>query len=124
MNVPESLLYTKDHEWLRVEGNIGYVGVTDFAQSELGDIVFIEIETSGETLNKEEVFGTIEAVKTVSDMFMPVSGEILEVNPELEAKPEVVNKDPYGNGWMVKIKITNPAQISDLLSPEKYKALL
>jgi len=124
MNVPANLLYTKDHEWLRVEGNIGYVGVTDFAQSELGDIVFIEIETSGETLNKEEVFGTIEAVKTVSDMFMPVSGEILEVNPELEAKPEVVNKDPYGNGWMVKIKITNPAQISDLLSPEKYKALL
>ena len=124
MNVPENLLYTKDHEWLRVEGNTGYVGVTDFAQGELGDIVFIEIETSGETLNKEEVFGTIEAVKTVSDMFMPVSGEILEVNPELEAKPEVVNKDPYGNGWMVKIKITNPAQLSDLLSPEKYKALL
>lgn len=124
MNVPANLLYTKDHEWLRVEGNMGYIGVTDFAQGELGDIVFIEIETLGETLNKEDVFGTIEAVKTVSDMFMPVSGEILEVNPELEAKPEVVNKDPYGNGWMVKIKITNPAQISDLLSPEKYKALL
>ncbi|HEY5470372.1 MAG TPA: glycine cleavage system protein GcvH [Bacteroidales bacterium] len=124
MNVPANLLYTKDHEWLRVEGNIGYVGVTDFAQGELGDIVFVEIETSGETLNKEEVFGTIEAVKTVSDMFMPVSGEILEVNPELEAKPEVVNKDPYGKGWMVKIKITNPAQLSDLLTPEKYKALL
>jgi len=124
MNVPANLLYTKDHEWLRVEGNIGYAGVTDFAQGELGDIVFVEIETSGETLNKEEVFGTIEAVKTVSDMFMPVSGEILEVNPELEAKPEVVNKDPYGKGWMVKIKITNPAQLSDLLTPEKYKALL
>jgi glycine cleavage system H protein len=124
MNVPANLLYTKDHEWLRVEGNTGYVGVTDFAQGELGDIVFIEIETAGETLDKEEVFGTIEAVKTVSDMFMPVSGEILEVNPELEAKPEVVNKDPYGNGWMVKIKITNPAQLSDLLSPEKYKSLL
>jgi glycine cleavage system H protein len=124
MNVPANLLYTKDHEWLRVEGNTGYIGVTDFAQGELGDIVFIEIETAGETLNKEEVFGTIEAVKTVSDMFMPVSGEVLEVNPELEAKPEVVNKDPYGNGWMVKIKITNPAQLSDLLSPEKYKALL
>jgi glycine cleavage system H protein len=124
MNVPENLLYTKDHEWLRVEGNSGYVGVTDFAQGELGDIVFIEIETAGETLSKEEVFGTIEAVKTVSDMFMPVSGEVLEVNPELEAKPEVVNKDPYGKGWMVKIKITNPAQLSELLTPEKYKALL
>lgn len=124
MNVPANLLYTKDHEWLRVEGNIGYVGVTDFAQGELGDIVFIEIETVGETLNKEDVFGTIEAVKTVSDMFMPVSGEILEVNPELEAKPEVVNKDPYGTGWIVKIKITNPAQLTDLLSPDKYKALL
>jgi glycine cleavage system H protein len=124
MNVPGNLLYTKDHEWIRVEGNTGYVGVTDFAQGELGDIVFIEIETAGETLNKEEVFGTIEAVKTVSDMFMPVSGEILEVNPELEAKPEVVNKDPYGAGWMVKIKITNHAQLSELLTPEKYKALL
>jgi glycine cleavage system H protein len=124
MNVPENLLYTKEHEWLRIEGNTGYVGVTDFAQGELGDIVFIEIETAGENLDREEVFGTIEAVKTVSDMFMPVDGEILEVNPQLEAKPEVVNKDPYGNGWMVKIKITNPAQISDLLSPEKYKALL
>jgi glycine cleavage system H protein len=119
MNVPGNLMYTKDHEWIRVEGNIGYVGVTDFAQGELGDIVFIEIETVGETLNKEEVFGTIEAVKTVSDMFMPVSGEILELNPELE-----VNKDPYGKGWMVKIKITNPAQISDLLTAEKYSALL
>ena len=110
MNVPENLLYTKDHEWLRIEGNIGYVGVTDFAQGELGDIVFIEIETVGETLAKEEVFGTIEAVKTVSDMFMPVSGEILEVNPALEESPDVVNKDPYGKGWMVKIKITNPSE--------------
>ena len=124
MNVPENLLYTKDHEWLRVEGNFGYIGVTDFAQGELGDIVFIEIETVGETLNKEEVFGTIEAVKTVSDMFMPVTGEILEVNPELEEKPDVVNKDPYGKGWMVKIRITNPGQIADLLTPDKYKALL
>ena len=124
MNVPGNLLYTKDHEWLRVEGNMGYVGVTDFAQGELGDIVFIEIETLGEILDKEEVFGTIEAVKTVSDMFMPVSGEILEVNPALEESPDVVNKDPYGNGWIVKIKITNPSQVNDLLSAEKYTALL
>ncbi|MBK7629025.1 MAG: glycine cleavage system protein GcvH [Bacteroidales bacterium] len=124
MNVPGNLLYTKDHEWLRVEGNMGYIGVTDFAQGELGDIVFIEIETVGETLAKEEVFGTIEAVKTVSDMFMPVSGEILEVNPVLEETPDVVNKDPYGNGWMVKIKITNPSEVNDLLSAEKYTALL
>lgn len=124
MNVPGNLLYTKDHEWLRVEGNMGYIGVTDFAQGELGDIVFIEIETIGETLAKEEVFGTIEAVKTVSDMFMPVSGEILEVNPALEETPDVVNKDPYGNGWMVKIKITNPSEVNDLLSAEKYTALL
>ena len=124
MNVPESLLYTKDHEWLRVEGNTGYVGVTDFAQGELGDIVFIEIETVGETLSKEEVFGTIEAVKTVSDMFMPVSGEILELNPTLEESPDVVNKDPYGKGWMVKIKITDPSQTASLLTPEQYKALL
>jgi glycine cleavage system H protein len=124
MNVPVNLLYTKDHEWLRIEGDMAYAGVTDFAQGELGDIVFIEIETLGETLEKEEVFGTIEAVKTVSDMFMPVSGEILEVNPALEDTPDVVNKDPYGKGWMVKIKITNPSEVNDLLSPEKYKALL
>ena len=124
MNVPANLLYTKDHEWLRVEGNLAYVGVTDFAQGELGDIVFIEVETVGETLNKGEVFGTIEAVKTVSDMFMPVSGEILEVNPALEESPDVVNKDPYGKGWMVKIKITNPSEVSDLLTAEKYTSLL
>jgi glycine cleavage system H protein len=124
MNVPESLLYTKDHEWLRVEGNTGYVGITDFAQGELGDIVFVEIETVGETIGKEEVFGTIEAVKTVSDMFMPVSGEVLEVNPALEDSPDVVNKDPYGKGWIVKISITNPAEVNDLLTAEKYTALL
>ena len=124
MNVPENLLYTKDHEWLRVEGEMGYVGVTDFAQGELGDIVFIEIETVGETLEIEEIFGTIEAVKTVSDMFMPVSGEILEVNPAIEDSPDLVNKDPYGKGWMVKIKINNPSEVNDLLSAEKYKALL
>jgi len=124
MNVPVNLLYTKDHEWLRVEGNLGYVGVTDFAQGELGDVVFIEIETVGETLMKEEVFGTIEAVKTVSDMFMPVGGEILEVNPLLVESPQVVNKDPYGKGWMVKIKISNLSEVNDLLSEGKYKALL
>ena len=124
MNVPADLLYTKDHEWLRIEGDIGYVGITDFAQGELGDIVFIEIETLGETLQKEEVFGTIEAVKTVSDMFMPVGGEILEVNPSLEESPEVVNNDPYGNGWMIKIKITDPSEADDLFSAEKYKMLL
>jgi glycine cleavage system H protein len=124
MNVPENLLYTKDHEWLRIEGDMGYVGVTDFAQGELGDIVFLEIETVGETLDKEEVFGTIEAVKTVSDMFMPVSGEILEVNPALEESPDVVNKDPYGKGWIIKIKISNSTEVNDLLTAEKYTALL
>jgi glycine cleavage system H protein len=124
MNVPENLFYTKDHEWLKVEGQFGFVGVTDFAQGELGDVVFIEIETMGETLKKEEVFGTIEAVKTVSDMFMPVGGEILEVNPALEESPDVVNKDPYGEGWMIKIKISDPAEVKGLLSAESYKTLL
>jgi glycine cleavage system H protein len=124
MNVPENLLYTKDHEWLRVEGIFGFVGVTDFAQGELGDVVFIEIETVGETLKSEEVFGTIEAVKTVSDMFMPVGGEVLELNPALEESPDVVNKDPYGKGWMVKIKITDSSETASLLTPEQYKALL
>jgi glycine cleavage system H protein len=124
MNVPGNLLYTKDHEWLRVEDDFGYIGVTDFAQGELGDIVFLEIETIGETLKKEEVFGTIEAVKTVSDMFMPVGGEVLEVNPMLEDSPDVVNKDPYGNGWMIKIKITDPDEVKSLLSAEKYQEIL
>ena len=124
MNVPSDLLYTKDHEWLRIEGEFGYIGVTDFAQGELGDIVFLEIETLGETLKKEEVFGTIEAVKTVSDMFMPVGGEIVEVNPDLEESPDVVNKDPYGKGWMIKIKITDPSELLTLLPAEKYQALL
>jgi glycine cleavage system H protein len=124
MNIPGNLLYTKDHEWLRIEGDFGYIGITDFAQNELGDIVFIEIETMGETLQKEEVFGTIEAVKTVSDMFMPVGGEILEVNPGLEETPEVVNKDPYGEGWMIKIRITDPSDFQMLLSAEKYQDLL
>jgi len=124
MNVPANLYYTKDHEWLRVEGDSAYAGVTDFAQSELGDIVFIEVETLGETLKKEEVFGTIEAVKTVSDMFMPVGGEILEVNPAITDTPDVINKDPYGKGWMIKIKMSDPAEVKELLDAEKYKALL
>ena len=124
MNVPGELKYTKDHEWIRIEGDLAYVGITDFAQGELGDIVFVEIETVGETLKKEDVFGTIEAVKTVSDLFMPMSGEILEVNPLLEESPEVVNKDPYGKGWMVKIQLTDLSEANDLLSAEKYTALL
>ena len=124
MNVPENLKYTKDHEWLSIEGDTGIIGVTDFAQGELGDIVFIEIETLGESLKKEEVFGTIEAVKTVSDMFMPVGGEIIEVNPALESSPEIVNKDPYGKGWIIKIKITDPSEAGSLLSAEEYKAIL
>jgi len=124
MNVPGALLYTKDHEWLRVEGDYGFVGVTDFAQGELGDIVFLEIETLGETLKKEEVFGTIEAVKTVSDMFMPVGGEIIEINPAIGDSPDLINKDPYGKGWMIKIKITDQAEVQTLLSAEKYLELL
>ncbi len=124
MNVPGNLRYTKDHEWLRVEGDVAYAGVTDFAQGELGDIVFIEIETVGETLKKEEVFGTIEAVKTVSDMFMPVGGEILEKNSAIDDTPDLVNKDPYGKGWMIKLRLSNPAEVETLLSPEKYKELI
>jgi glycine cleavage system H protein len=124
MNVPGDLKYTRDHEWIRFEGEFAYIGVTDFAQGELGDVVFVEIETLGDTLAKEEVFGTIEAVKTVSDLFMPVGGEILEVNPLLEESPDVVNKDPYGKGWMVKIKITDPSEAEALLTAEKYSELL
>lgn len=124
MNIPADLLYTKDHEWIRFEGDTAYAGITDFAQGELGDVVFVEIETLGETLKKEEVFGTIEAVKTVSDMFMPVGGEILEVNPAIEESPDLVNKDPYGKGWMIKIKIADPAEKAGLLTPDQYKALL
>ena len=120
MNVPQDLKYTKDHEWVRVEGDIAIVGVTDFAQGELGDVVFVEVETEGETLDKEEVFGTIEAVKTVSDMFMPVSGEILEFNASLEDAPDTVNKDPFGNGWIIKVKMSDLSEIEELLSPEKY----
>jgi glycine cleavage system H protein len=124
MNIPGELKYTKDHEWIRIEGNFAYIGVTDFAQGELGDVVFVEIETVGETLKKEDVFGTIEAVKTVSDLFMPVSGKVLEVNPLLEESPDVVNKDPYGKGWMVRIQVTDPTEADDLLSAEKYSALI
>ncbi|MBT03453.1 MAG: glycine cleavage system protein H [Crocinitomicaceae bacterium] len=122
MNIPENLKYTKDHEWVLVEGDTATVGVTDFAQSELGDIVYVEVETLDETLDKEEVFGTIEAVKTVSDLFMPVSGEIIEFNDKLETNPEVVNEDPYGEGWMIKIKLSNADDLNDLLSPEEYQS--
>jgi glycine cleavage system H protein len=124
MNVPADLLYTKDHEWLRIEGEFGFIGITDFAQGELGDIVFLEIETLGETLKQEEVFGTIEAVKTVSDLFMPVGGEVVEVNPALGDSPDVVNKDPYGKGWLIKIKISDPAETGKLLSAVKYQEIL
>jgi glycine cleavage system H protein len=124
MDIPGNLLYTKDHEWIRIEGDTATVGITDFAQGELGDIVYVEVETIGETLNKETIFGTVEAVKTVSDLFMPVSGEVLELNPDLESQPDEVNKDPYGKGWMIKIKLTNPSEVSSLLKAEEYKSLL
>jgi glycine cleavage system H protein len=124
MNVPADLKYTKDHEWIRIEGKYAYIGVTDFAQGELGDVVFIEIETVGEKLNREDVFGTIEAVKTVSDLFMPIGGEILEMNPLLEESPDVVNKDPYGKGWMVKILVSDPSEEKLLLTAEKYSELI
>ncbi|MCY1635389.1 glycine cleavage system protein GcvH [Marinifilum sp. D737] len=124
MNVPENLKYTKDHEWVRVEGEEAFIGVTDFAQGELGDIVFVEVETEGEELDKEEVFGTIEAVKTVSDMFMPVGGEVLEFNEKLEDAPDLINSDPYGDGWIIKIKLDDAAELEELLSAEAYKELL
>lgn len=124
MNIPENLKYTKDHEWVLIDGNIATVGITDFAQGELGDIVFVEIETKGDDLDKEEVFGSIEAVKTVSDLYMPVAGTIIEVNPELEDKPEIVNLEPYKGGWMVKIKVKNAAELNDLLSADEYKELI
>ena len=124
MNVPQNLKYTKDHEWIRVEGGEAVVGVTDFAQSQLGDVVYVEIETLGETIEKEEVFGTIEAVKTVSDLFMPVSGEIIAVNENLASAAEIVNKDPYGEGWMVRIKVVDPSQFDELLTPEQYQNIV
>ena len=124
MNIPVELKYTKDHEWLKIEGDIATVGITDFAQSELGDIVYVEIETEGETLDKEEVFGSVEAVKTVSDLFMPISGEIIEFNEEIEGTPEAVNEDAYGKGWMVKIKMSDTSELDGLLSAEAYQALI
>ena len=124
MNIPENLKYTKDHEWLKVEGDEATIGITDFAQKELGDIVFIEVETEGESLDKDETFGTIEAVKTVSDMFMPVTGEVTAFNEELESTPELVNKNPYGEGWIIKVKFTDAAQLDDLLDAASYKELI
>lgn len=124
MSVPQNLKYTKDHEWVSVEGDIATIGITDFAQSELGDIVYVEIETEGESLDNEEVFGSVEAVKTVSDLFMPVSGEIVEFNSNLETSPELVNSDPYGGGWMIKVKMSNKTELNDLLDAEGYSALI
>lgn len=124
MNIPSNLKYSKDHEWVRVEGDTAYIGITDFAQSELGEIVIVDITTEGETLAREAVFGSIEAVKTVSDLFMPLGGEVLEVNPKLEDNPELVNSDPYGEGWMIKVKMTNPSEVGSLLDAEAYKALI
>ncbi|WP_055446905.1 glycine cleavage system protein GcvH [Lacinutrix mariniflava] len=124
MNIPSELKYTKDHEWVKVEGDVITIGITDFAQSELGDIVYVEVETVDETLDAEEVFGTVEAVKTVSDLFLPVAGEIIEFNESLEDEPEKVNSDPYGDGWMVKVKVTDASQLNSLLSADAYKALI
>ncbi|WP_299532292.1 glycine cleavage system protein GcvH [Ulvibacterium sp.] len=124
MNIPSELKYTKDHEWVRIEGDVAIVGITDFAQGELGDIVYVEVETLDESLEREEVFGTVEAVKTVSDLFQPLSGEIIAFNESLEDEPEKVNSDPYGEGWMIKIKISEPTEIDDLLSDGDYKELI
>ena len=121
MNVPKELKYTKDHEWLSLDGEVATVGITDFAQSELGDIVYVEVETLDETLEKEEVFGTVEAVKTVSDLFMPISGEVIEFNEKLETNPEVVNEDPYGEGWMIKIRVSDENELNELLSSDEYE---
>lgn len=123
MNTPKELKYTKDHEWVRIEGDVAVVGITDFAQDQLGDIVFVDIQTLGETVNKDEVFGAIEAVKTVADALMPLTGEVIEVNEELEAEPQAVNNDPYGKGWMIKVKIANPAEIEELLDADAYEAI-
>ena len=124
MNIPSELKYTKDHEWVKIDGDIATIGITDFAQQELGDIVYVEIESIGEILDAEEVFGTVEAVKTVSDLFMPLSGEVLEFNAALEDTPESVNDDPYKSGWMIKVKIEDPSQISDLLDFDAYQQLI
>ncbi|WP_142784957.1 glycine cleavage system protein GcvH [Changchengzhania lutea] len=124
MNIPSELKYTKDHEWVKVEGDVATIGVTDFAQSELGDIVYVEVETVDETLDAEEIFGTVEAVKTVSDLFLPLSGEIIEFNESLEDEPEKVNSDPYGDGWMIKLKFSDASQLDTLMSADDYKALV
>jgi len=124
MKVLENLKYTKDHEWIRVEGELAYIGITDFAQHELGDIVFVDITSEGSTLDREEVFGSIEAVKAVSDMYMPVSGEVLEFNEKLESEPVLINNDPYGEGWIIKVQLANPAELNELLDVEQYKQLL
>ena len=124
MNIPGELKYTKDHEWIKIDGDVATIGITDFAQSELGDIVFVEVETEGETIEREEVFGTVEAVKTVSDLFMPISGEIIEFNQDLEDTPEKVNEDPYNSGWMIKVRVENVSDIDSLLSPEQYQELI
>ena len=124
MSFPNDVKYTKDHEWLRIQGNEAYVGITHFAQSELGDIVFIDVDTEGESLEKEEVFGSVEAVKTVSDLFMPVNGEVLEFNENLEDNPELINSDPYGEGWIIKVSISDSSELEDLLSSEDYQNLV
>lgn len=124
MNIPAELKYTKDHEWVKIEGNIATVGITDFAQGELGDIVYVDVDTEGEDLDAEEVFGSVEAVKTVSDLFLPISGKVIEINGDLEDEPELVNSDPYGKGWIIKVEISEDADQSALLSAEEYKATL
>lgn len=123
MNYPDNLKYTEDHEWIKADGNTATIGITEFASSELGDIVFIEIETMGETLSKGDTFGTVEAVKTVSDLFMPTSGEVVEINPALADNPEIVNKDPYGEGWLIKIKLSDASSLDDLMSAAEYKGI-
>ena len=124
MNFPAELKYTKDHEWVRVEGNIATIGITDFAQRELGDIVYVDVNTIGETLNEHEIFGTVEAVKTVSDLFMPVTGEVIEMNKDIDSAPESVNTDPYGKGWMIKVRFADASVLSNLLSADDYKKLI
>lgn len=122
MNIPANLKYTRDHEWVLVDGDVATIGITDFAQSELGDIVYVEIETVGESIDQEEVFGSVEAVKTVSDLFMPVSGEIIEFNEDLESNPEAVNNDPYGKGWMIKVKMSNNSELDGLMTADQYSS--
>ena len=124
MNIPQELKYTKDHEWIKVDGNEATIGITDFAQKELGDIVYVEIETEGEELGQGDVFGTVEAVKTVSDLFMPISGKIIAFNEELESEPEIVNSDPYGNGWMIKVAISDPSAADNMLSADQYQSMV